>query len=113
MLTIKNIDKVINMVCYGRPIYHVREFTNSVGQGAYVFEFDIHESGFGGWNAPQEVHLVRNEFDGTYGLFTMGLQLATERRLILAEIQHFTSLLVEISEVLRTTKYWWENQKTN
>ena len=113
MLTIKNIDKVINMMCYGRPIYHVREFTNSVGQGAYVFEFDIHESGFGGWNAPQEVHLVRNEFDGTYGLFTMGLQLATERRLILAEIQHFTSLLVEISEVLRTTKYWWENQKTN
>ena len=113
MLTIKNIDKVINMVCYGRPIYHVREFTNSVGQGAYVFEFDIHESGFGGWNAPQEVHLVRNEFNGTYGLFTMGLQVATERRLILAEIQHFTSLLVEISEVLRTTKYWWENQKTN
>ena len=113
MLTIKNIDKVINMKCYGRPIYHVREFTNSVGQDAYVFEFDIHESGFGGWNAPQEVHLVRNEFDGTYGLFTMGLQLATERRLILAEIQHFTSLLVEISEVLRTTKYWWENQKTN
>jgi hypothetical protein len=113
MLTIKNIDKVINMTCYGRPIYHVREFTNSVGQWAYVFEFDIHESGFGGWNAPQEVHLVRNEFDGTYGLFTMGLQIATERRLILAEIQHFTSLLVEISEVLRTTKYWWENQKTN
>jgi len=113
MLTIKNIDKVINMTCYGRQIYHVREFTNSVGQGAYVFEFDIHESGFGGWNAPQEVHLVRNEYDGTYGLFTMGLQLATERRLILAEIQHFTSLLVEISEVLRTTKYWWENQKTN
>jgi len=113
MLTIKNIDKVINMTCYGRPIYHVREFTNSVGQGAYVFEFDIHESGFGGWNAPQEVHLVRNEFDGTYGLFTMGLQVATERRLILAEIQHFTFVLVEISEVLRTTKYWWENQKTN
>jgi hypothetical protein len=112
MLTIKNIDKVINMTCYGRDIYHVREFTNSVGQGAYVFEFDIHESGFGGWNAPQEVHLVRNEFNGTYGLFTMGLQVATERRLILAEIQHFTSLLVEISEVLRTTKYWWENQKT-
>jgi hypothetical protein len=113
MLTIKNIDKVINRTCYGRQIYHVREFTNSVGQGAYVFEFDIHDSGFGGWNAPQEVHLVRNEFNGTYGLFTMGLQLATERRLILAEIQHFTSLLVEISEVLRTTKYWWENQKTN
>ena len=113
MLTIKNIDKVINMKCYGRPIYHVREFTNSVGQGAYVFEFDIHDSGFGGWNAPQEVHLVRNEFNGTYGLFTMGLQVATERRIEISEVKCLTSLLVEISEVLRKTKYWWEHSKRN
>ena len=77
MLTIKNIDKIINMKCYGRPIYHVREHINSVGQGEYIFEFDLHGSGFGGWNAPQEVHLVRNEYNGTYGLFTMGLQVAT------------------------------------
>jgi len=107
MLTIKNIDKVINMTCYGRDIYHVTTHTNKVGQESYVFEFDLIDSGDGGWNKPQDVHLVRNEYNGTYGLFTMGLQLATERRLILAEIQHFTSLLVEISEVLRKTKTWW------
>ena len=107
MLTIKNIDKVINMTCYGRDIYHVTTHTNKVGQESYVFEFDLINSGDGGWNKPQDVHLVRNEYNGTYGLFTMGLQLATERRLILAEIQHFTSLLVEISEVLRKTKTWW------
>jgi hypothetical protein len=113
MLNIKNIDKVINMTCYGREIYNVRTYTNTVGQGAYVFEFDIHDSGFGGWNAVQEVHLVRNEYDGTYGLFTMGLQVATERRIVLSEIKCLTSLLVEISGVLRTTHLWWTNQKTN
>ncbi len=108
MLTIKNIDKVINMTCYGREIYHITTTTNKIGEQSYVFEFDLIDSDVRGWNKPLEVHLVRNEHNGTYRLFTMGLQLATERKLILAEIQHFTSLLVEISEVLRKTKYWWE-----
>ena len=113
MLTIKNIDKVINMKCYGREIYHVREHTNSVGQGEYVFEFDLIDgSGVGGWGTPQEVHLVRNEYNGTYGLFTMGLQVATERRVVLSEVKCLTSLLVEISEVLRKTKQWWEHPKS-
>jgi hypothetical protein len=108
MLTIKNIDKVINMNCYGRDIYHVTTTTNKIGEHAYVFEFDLIDSGEGGWNKPKEVHLVRNEYDGTYGLFTMGLRVATERRIVLSEIKCLTSLLVEISEVLRKTKYWWE-----
>ena len=108
MLTIKNIDKVINMKCYGREIYHVTTTKNKIGEEAYVFEFDLIDSGDGGWNKPKEVHLIRNEDNGKYRLFCMGLQLATERKLILAEIQHFTSLLVEISEVLRKTKYWRE-----
>ena len=107
MLTIKNIDKVINMTCYGRDIYHVTTHTNKVGQESYVFEFDLIDSGDGGWNKPQDVHLVRNEYNGTYGLFTMGLQVATERRIVLSEIKCLTSLLVEISEVLRKTKTWW------
>jgi len=113
MLTIKNIDKVINMTCYGRDIYHVTTHTNKVGQESYVFEFDLIDSGDGGWNKPQDVHLVRNEYNGTYGLFTMGLQLATERRIEISEVKCLTSLLVEISEVLRKTKYWWEHSKRN
>jgi hypothetical protein len=112
MLTIKNIDKVINMTCYGREIYHVSNHKNTIGDEAYVFEFDLHGSGFGGWNKPQEVHLVRNEYNGTYGLFTMGLQVATERRVVLSEVKCLTSLLVEISEVLRKTKQWWEHPKS-
>jgi len=109
MLTIKNIDKIINMTCYGRDIYHVTTHTNKVGQESYVFEFDLIDSGDGGWNKPQDVHLVRNEYNGTYGLFTMGLQVATERRIEISEVKCLTSLLVEISEVLRKTKYWWEH----
>ena len=109
MLTIKNIDKVINMTCYGREIYHIRNHKNTVGQESYVFEFDLIDSGDGGWNKPQDVHLVRDEYNGTYGLFTMGLQVATERRVVLSEVKCLTSLLVEISEVLRKTKYWWEH----
>ena len=109
MLTIKNIDKVINMTCYGRDIYHVSTTTNKIGEHAYVFEFDLIDSGVGGWNKPKEVHLIRNEDKGTYRLFCMGLQLATERRIEISEVKCLTSLLVEISEVLRKTKYWWEH----
>jgi len=110
MLTIKNIDKVINMTCYGRDIYHVRTTTNTIGEHAYVFEFDLIDgSGVGGWGTPKEVHLIRNEYNGTYRLFCMGLQVATERRIEISEVKCLTSLLVEISEVLRKTKYWWEH----
>ena len=112
MLTIKNIDRIRNMKCYGREIYHIRNHKNTVGQESYVFEFDLIDSGDGGWNKPQDVHLVRNEYNGTYGLFTMGLQVATERRVDLSEIKCLTSLLVEISEVLRKTKQWWEHPKS-
>lgn len=109
MLTIKNINKAINMTCYGRSIYDVSNYTNSLGEQSYVFEFDLIDSGHGGWNKPQEVHLIRNEHNGTYRLFCMGLQLGTERKVHLSEVKCLTSLLVEISEVLRTTKYWWDN----
>jgi len=109
MLTIKNIDKVINMKCYGREIYHVTTTKNKIGEEAYVFEFDLIDSGDGGWNKPKEVHLIRNEYNGTYRLFCMGLQVATERRIVLSEVKCLTSLLVEISLVLKKTKDWWEH----
>jgi len=109
MLTIKNIDKVINMTCYGREIYHVSNHTNALGEHAYVFEFDLIDSGEGGWNKPKEVHLIRNKYNGTYRLFCMGLQLGTERRIEMSKIKDFPDLLVEISEVLRKTKTWWEH----
>jgi hypothetical protein len=39
----------------------------------------------------------------------MGLQMATEKKVVLSEVKSMISLLVEISEVLRTTKNWWEH----
>lgn len=115
MLEIKNIDRAINMTCYGRPIYHISTHKNKLGEESYVFEFDAIEDGQvpTGYNKPKEIHLVRNEYSGTYRLFTMGLQMATEKKVVLSEIKCMTSLLVEISEVLRTTKNWWEHSKTN
>ena len=113
MLTIKNIDRIRNMKCYGREIYHIRNHKNTVGQESYVFEFDLIDSGDGGWNKPQDVHLVRNEYNGTYGLFCMGLQVATERRIEMSKIKDFPDLLVEISLVLKKAKDWWEHSKTN
>ena len=112
MLTIKNIDRIRNMKCYGREIYHIRNHKNTVGQESYVFEFDLIDSGDGGWNKPQDVHLVRNEYNGTYGLFCMGLQVATERRIEMSKIKDFPDLLVEISLVLKKAKDWWEHSKT-
>lgn len=111
MLTIENIDKAIGMMCYGREIYHISTSTNKIGEQSYVFEFDSIEDTNApyGYVKPKEVHLVRNEYNGTYRLFTMGLQVATERRVSLSEVKCLTSLLVEISEVLRTTRHWWGN----
>ena len=45
MLTIKNIDKAIGMMCYGRDIYHIRTTTNTIGEQSYVFEFDAIQDG--------------------------------------------------------------------
>jgi hypothetical protein len=112
MLTIKNVEKAIGMMCYGRSIYHVSNHTNALSESAYVFEFDAILDG-NRYNKPQEVHLIRNEHNGTYRLFCMGLQLGTERKIVLSEVKCLTSLLVEISEVLRKTHYWWTNSNIN
>ena len=111
MLTIENIDKAIGMVCYDREIYHITTSTNKIGEQSYVFEFDSIEDGQvpTGYNKPKQIHLVRNEHNGTYRLFCMGLQVATERRVSLSEVKCLRTLLLEISQVLKTTRHWWGN----
>lgn len=111
MLTIENINKAIGMTCYGRDINRIGLHRNTIGEESYVFAFDVieDEKSPKGYNKEKEIHLVRNEYDGTYRLFTMGLQVATERRVSLSEVKCLTTLLVEISEVLKTTRHWWGN----
>jgi len=112
MLTIKNIDKIINMMCYGRDIYHVRNFKNKTGEESYVFEFDAIEDGQvpKGWNREQQVHLMRNaDADGYYKLFLMGLEMATKLKVKEGRIKDKQTLILDISQVLSNGKDWWEN----
>jgi hypothetical protein len=112
MLTIKNIDKVIGMMCYGRDIYHKSNHTNAMGDQSYVFEFDAIQDGQvpKGYNKAQEVHLIRNaDEDGCYTLFVMGIALATETKVNEDTIRNKQQLLVEISCCLSNAKQWWDN----
>ena len=116
MLTIKNIDKIINMMCFGRDIYHVRNNTNTTGHGAYVFEFDAIQDGQvpKGYNQPIEVHLMRNaDADCHYELFVMGLQMATRIKVKEGRIKDKQTLILDISHVLSKAKDWWEHSKRN
>jgi len=112
MLTIKNIDKVINMMCYGRDIYHVSTTTNKVNEQAYVFEFDAIQDGQvpKGYNKSQEVHLVRHaDADGQYRLFLMGLQMTTQIKVNQFTINNKQQLILKISSVLAQAETWWEH----
>ena len=111
MLTIKNIDKIINMTCYGRPIYHVSRYTNALNERAYVFEFDAILDGKA-YNKPQEVHLVRNaDNDGNYRLFVMGLQLISEIKVNQYTIKDKQQLVLKISNCLAKVEQYWKNLK--
>jgi hypothetical protein len=112
MLTIKNIDKIINMMCFGRDIYHVRNNTNKTGHDSYVFEFDAIQDGQvpKHFNKPIEVHLMRNaDADGHYELFVMGLQMATRIKVKEGRIKDKQTLILDISHVLSKAKDWWDN----
>jgi hypothetical protein len=116
MLTIKNIDKIINMMCFGRDIYHVRNSKNTIGHEAYVFEFDAIQDGQvpKDYNQPIEVHLMRNaDADGHYELFVMGLQMATRIKVKEGRIKDKQTLILDISHVLSKAKDWWERSKRN
>ena len=114
MLTIKNIDKVINMMCYGRDIYHVTTTKNTIGEQAYVFEFDAIQNGQVPkyYNKSQEVHLVRHaDEDGNYRLFLMGLQLATQIKVNQYTIKDKQQLILKISSILAQAETWWSLNK--
>jgi hypothetical protein len=111
MLTIKNIDKVKYMMCYGRDIYHISNQTNAMGEQSYVFEFDAIGDAKD-YNKPQEVHLVRNaDNDGNYRLFVMGLQLISEIKVNQYTIKDKQQLVLKISNCLAKVEQYWKNLK--
>ena len=114
MLTIKNIDKAIGMMCYGRDIYHIRTTTNTIGEQAYVFEFDAIQDGQVpmGYNKPTEVHLIRHaDKDGRYKVFVMGLAATTEATVTNDSIINKHGLWVVVSYCLERAKEFWDNKK--
>ena len=113
MLTIKNIDKAIGMMCYGRYIYHIRTTTNTIGEQAYVFEFDAIQDGQVpmGYNRPIEVHLMRNAVNGRYKVFVMGLAATTEATVTNHNIINKHGLWVVVSSCLERAKQFWDNKR--
>ena len=113
MLTIKNIDKAIGMMCYGRDIYHIRTTTNTIGEQSYVFEFDAIQDGQvpKGFNKPTEVHLIRHaDKDGRYKVFVMGLAATTENTVTNYNIIDKHGLWVVVSSCLEKAKQFWDNK---
>lgn len=113
MLTIKNIDKAIGMFCYGREIYHITTFTNTIGEEAYVFEFDAIQDGKvpRGYNKATEVHLIRHaDKDGRYKVFVMGLAARTEVTVTNYNIIDKYGLWVIVSSCLEKAKKFWDNK---
>ena len=116
MLTIQNINKIVGMEYDGRRLIKVKEHTNTIKETAYVFVFES-VGNCKGWSSEQRVHLVRDPHDRMYGewsIFVMGLQLATETRLLKSVIENRARMVDAISLCLSKSKDWWDRtNKTN
>ena len=108
MLTIRNIKQIELTFCHSRGLKSVTEITNDVGEPFYAFNFGPISNGKD-WNKETQVRLKRTmEWDGSYQIFVMGLQVATERFILPSDIKNKEGLVNEISKVLAKSKHWWE-----
>lgn len=108
MLTIRNIKQIELTFCLSRGLKRVTEITNATGESFYAFNFGPIGNGLN-WNKETEVRLKRTmERDGSYQIFSMGLQVATERFILPSDIKTKDGLVNEISKVLAKSKHWWE-----
>ena len=79
-----------------------------MGESFYAFYFGPIGDGMD-WNKEIEVRLKRTmEWNGTYQIFVMGLQVATEDFITLSDIKTKDGLVNVISNILAKTKVWWE-----
>ena len=110
MLTIKNIEKIVGMEYDGRKLIKVDTDINTLLQSSYVFVFESVGNRVG-WSNQQRVHLVRNphdRMDGEWSIFVMGLQMATETRLLKSVIENRARMVDAISLCLSKSKDWWD-----
>lgn len=107
-LIIQNIGKVLGDEIKGRTLYKVTNFTNTLGEPAYVFKFKKIE-GTSGWCKEQKVHLVRVPKYNTnkYELFVMGLHVSTCIEVEIKDIKDIANVRYLIHKVLDTAHNWW------
>jgi len=115
MLTINNLDKIVGMVCWGRPIKSVRE-TEQLKQHRYEF---IMDDKFNYLNNPNislntssnkkeiEVILQRKPLpNGKYALFVMGWQARSQIEITSNHLRNpnflSSSIIETIEKVLET-----------
>ena len=108
MLTIRNIKQIELTFCHSRGLKRVTEVGNRMGESFYAFNFGPISDGIG-WNKETEIRLKRTmERNGSYQIFSMGLQIVSENYILLSDIKTKDGLVNEISKVLAKTKHWWE-----
>ena len=80
--------------------------------GKYYYSFHFGPIGDGkDFFRETEVRLSRNvERDGSYTIFVMGLQAATENNILPSDIKNKEGLASEISKVLAKAEHWWKTK---
>ena len=110
MLTIRNIKQIELTFCHSRGLREVTETENKMGDKYYSFHFGPVGDGKG-WNKAIEVRLKREaDFDGSYQIFVMGLQLVSENFIKPSDFKNKEGLAREITKVLAKAKHWWETK---
>ena len=108
MLTIRNIEQIETILCHNRVLERVTKITNALGESFYSFQFPPIGNGIG-WNKRTEIVLKRTAFhDGSYQIFSMGLQTVSENFILPKDIKTKDGLAWEITTILAKTKLWWE-----
>ena len=112
MLTIRNIKQIELTFCHSRGLREVTETKNKSGEQYYSFHFGPIGDGKE-WGKEIEVRLKRwADFDGSYQIFVMGLQVVTENFIKPSDIKSKDGLILEITKVLTKAQWWWKNEAT-
>ena len=112
MLTIQNIKQIELTFCHSRGLREVTETKNKSGEQYYSFHFGPIGDGKE-WGKEIEVRLKRwADFDGSYQIFVMGLQVVTENFIKPSDIKSKDGLILEITKVLTKAQWWWKNEAT-
>ena len=114
VITIDGIQKMKGHLFCGREIVNVTA-ERHFGTQHYIFHFpslDDSQQHLPVWENSFKVHLVREQKNGSYELYWMGLHGVTCQRLDKSEIQNFHTFYSYFEKVIRLGKTYWDESKT-